>query len=556
MYGSAAMMTLDWIDTTNLVAVAGRGTAKSTVIISRRSRRCVELMPGAPLAIVANTYSNLINNIMPAVQNGWKLQGWIEGVHYIKGKRPPDEWVRRCSVIVDDYKYCYSFYNGAVLFLGSLDNPSLMAGKSVVHLFFDEAKYASDARAARVMPVLRGNAIAYGGCPLYGGVTVTTDMPDVTEGEYDWFFRYAGEMDPQRILRIVQAASVRNELLKRYAAMQHMDEPAPPSVIASLENDLAYYDKALVKLRKGQTYFVNLSSFANIDILTPGYIERLYNGALERPEFLKSVVGMRPSLKREMRFYTLFDQRHKYFDGTANGLPAATSRDLRYLDADRPIDGGMDFGNMMSLVIGQDGGTSYRVHCNFYALPPAWLRELADQFIEFFNPHRHKVLNLYYDRAGNNYAKQGEDMAGKFKQMVERRADGSRTGWTVNLKSRDQAVIKQNAEYNFMYELMDGHNHRLPRLLVDAVNCAEMVSSIEGARAEIKYRGAQKVVAKVKRTEKLEPKKLPRLSTNFSDAFKYLMMRPDWIAASRPDSVSAVPGVAVAVDSWLECKSR
>lgn len=549
-YGSAVMMTLDWIDTTNMVAIAGRGTAKSTVIIAQRSRRCVELMPGAPFAIVANTYSNLINNIMPAVENGWKLQGWIEGVHYVRGKRPPEEWQRKCSIIVHDYKYCYSFYNGSVLFLGSLDNPSLLAGKSVVHLFFDEAKYASDAKAARVMPVLRGNAIAYGGCHLYGGVTVTTDMPDVTEGEYDWFFRYASEMDPQRILRIVQAASVRNELLQRYAGLQLAD--VAPSLIAALENDIAYYDGALRKLRAGQTYFVNLSSFANIDVLTPGYIYRLYNGALERPEFMKSVVGMRPTLKREMRFYTLFDETHKYTDGTITGLPATTSRDLRHLDPERPIDGGMDFGNMMSLVIGQDDGRTYRVHCNFYELPPGWLRELADQFLHFFNSHRHKVLNLYYDRAGNNYAKQGEDMAGKFKQMVERREDGSRTGWTVNLMSRDQSVIKQHAEYNFMYEMMAGRNPRLPRLLVDTVNCTEMVCSIEGARADIKYRGDKKIVSKVKKTERLPPKKLPRLSTNFSDAFKYLMMRPVWLDASKPDTVTAVPGVAVAVDTWIE----
>lgn len=74
-FGSAALTLCDWIDTTNLIAIGGRGVAKSTVIIARRISRCVHLMPGAPLAIVANTYSNLVNNIMPAVQNGWKLEG-------------------------------------------------------------------------------------------------------------------------------------------------------------------------------------------------------------------------------------------------------------------------------------------------------------------------------------------------------------------------------------------------------------------------------------------------------------------------------------------------
>ena len=48
--------------------------------------KCVRLMPSAPIAIVADTYSNLVNNIMPAVQNGWKIDDLIEGVHYVKYK--------------------------------------------------------------------------------------------------------------------------------------------------------------------------------------------------------------------------------------------------------------------------------------------------------------------------------------------------------------------------------------------------------------------------------------------------------------------------------------
>lgn len=548
-FGSAALTLCDWIDTTNLIAIGGRGVAKSTVIIARRISRCVRLMPGAPLAIVANTYSNLVNNIMPAVQNGWKLEGLIEGVHYVKGKRPPEEWRRRCSVIVDDYRYTYCFWNGSVLFLGSLDNPSLLAGKSVAHLVFDEAKYASDSRAARVLPILRGDAITYGRCHLYGGVTITTDMPDVTEGEYDWFFRYAAEMDPQRIIMIMRAASERNRLLIRQTKETSADHPDQKR-IERLERRIDYYDEGLLKLRKGQTFFMNISSFVNIDVLTIDYAKRLYNGALEHHEFLKSVLGMRPGLRKDARFYVLFSDIHKYSDGTVSGEAAFTSTQLRYLDPSRPIDGGMDFGNMLSLVIGQPDGKRYRIHKNFYEIPPGWFRELADQFLEFFAGHTCRTLNLYYDRAGNNYQTQGEDYATKIKDAIEKDPSGRRTGWTVNLKSRRQAVISQDAEFNFMHELMGGKNANLPQLLVDALNCAEMISSIEGARATIRYKGSTKIVAKVKKTEKLEPKKLPRLSTNFSDAFKYLMMRRDWLAAVRSSQVGNSGADAMAA-KWL-----
>lgn len=548
-HGSDALLFCDWIDTTNFVMIGGRGVSKSTVIIARRSVRCIRLMPGAPIAIVADTYANLVNNIMPAVQNGWKLAGMIEGIHYIKYKRPPLEWQHRCSIIVDDYKHVFSFWNGSVVILGSLDNPSLLAGKSVAHLIFDEAKFASDSRAARVMPILRGDAITYGRCHLYGGVTITTDMPDVTEGEYDWFFRYASEMDPERIIKIVQAAGELNRLQTKMVKLSR-EGVAEPAKIARLEKRIDYYSEGLLKLRKGQTFFMNISSFANIDILTVDYAKRLYNGALEHHEFLKSVMGMRPGVRKDARFYILFSEVHKYTNGTRSEVAAFSSSELHYLSPSRPLDGGMDFGNMLSLVIGQSDGKHYRVHKNFYEIPPGWFRELADQFLEFFSSHTFKTLNLYYDRSGNNFQKQGEDYAGKIKDAIEKDSSGRRTGWTVVLKSRKQATIGQHAEYDFMHELMSGKNERLPLLLVDIINCPEMVSSIEGAKAEVKYRGQQKVVAKVKKTEKLAPKKLPRLSTNFSDAFKYLMMRREWLIAAKSSSTSVI-GSAELAERWM-----
>ena len=212
-YGHIIQVLTDWIDTTILVSVDGRGTAKSTVIQARRSARCVEEMPGGAFAFVANTYSSLEDNIMPAVQKGWQLMGLIEGVHYIKDTRPPESWRRKCSVIVDDYKHVYSFWNGCVIFMGSLDNPSLLAGKSVIHLFYDEAKYDKEMKVNRAMPILRGDAITYGHSHLFLGITITTDMPDIDENEYDWFFRYVKQMDPERIIKIVQAASMRNDLV-------------------------------------------------------------------------------------------------------------------------------------------------------------------------------------------------------------------------------------------------------------------------------------------------------------------------------------------------------
>jgi hypothetical protein len=301
-------------------------------------------------------------------------------------------------------------------------------------------------------------------------------------------------------------------------------------------------------MRKGATFCINTSSLINLDILTPEYIERLYNGTLELHEFLKSVFGMRPGLRRDLRFYVAFGEQHKY-RGTLSGLPAFSSRELTYLHHGEPIDAGMDFGNMLSMVIGQRDGSTYRVHKNLHELPPGWMREMADQFLEFFEQHENKELDLYYDRAGNNYQKQGQDQATQIKYAIEHYADGRRTGWVVNLMSRKQATIKQNAEYNFMQEFMAGQVPGLPDLAIDECNCKELISSIEKAKAEVKYTGSVKTVYKIKKTEKLAPKKLPMLSTNYSDAFKYLCMRRDWVRLAQRKTQTVADG---AVEQYME----
>lgn len=94
-YSHIIKVLTDWIDTTNLITSAGRGMAKSTVIQARRSADCVYDMPGAALAFAANTYTNLTDNIMPAVKTGWELMGLYEGVHYISNKRPPESWQKK-----------------------------------------------------------------------------------------------------------------------------------------------------------------------------------------------------------------------------------------------------------------------------------------------------------------------------------------------------------------------------------------------------------------------------------------------------------------------------
>ncbi len=530
----------DWIDCWRMVVVAGRGMAKSQEIQAERTIGIVEDMPGAPLAFICDTYVNFTTNILPAVKVGWRRKGYHEGIHYVCNKRPPEEWLRKCAIIVDDFRHTIFWYNGAVIFNGSLDRPSLLAGKSVVHLFSDEAKYQPDKKVDNAFPILRGDATLFGHSVYFLGITATTDMPNVTEGEYDWVFRFAKDMNPDRIKIILDAFEYLNSL--RIKLYNEFHGKRNESRIEKLVKDIEKWEERLRKARYEQTFFINASSLANIQFLTVKYIKGLIK-SLGIEDFLKSVLGMRPTLKRALRFYTNLTESHFYTDGYnytfldtfgySEDIPD-DCRSLKYLRRNEKLEAGLDVGNMKSLVIGQPQGGIYRCLKFMYTIPPFSFRELADNFLAYFRHHERKELDLYYDRAANNYESMKEDDAGRIKEMIEKDSDGNRTGWQVNLMSRKQPNIAQSAEYEFMLALMKEETPGLPALRIDAANCKELKASLERTPAIVKYVRGKKVTSKDKRSEKLPIDRLPMESSNPSDAFKYLLMRKDWLKLTKP----------------------
>ena len=152
----------DWVDPWILAVVAGRGMAKTSEVQAQRVKNVVEDMPGAPLAFICNTYVNFKMNIFDVLKTGLRRKGWYENVHFVCFKRPPQAWLDKCSIIISEFEHAIFFYNGAVMFAGSLDRPDLLAGKSVVHIFSDEAKFQAEKKIDLAFPILRGDATMYG----------------------------------------------------------------------------------------------------------------------------------------------------------------------------------------------------------------------------------------------------------------------------------------------------------------------------------------------------------------------------------------------------------
>lgn len=541
----------------NLYMVAGRGSSKTTDIQVERLIEMVYDMPGAPIAWVSDTYVNLQQNVLPTVMEGLAMKGFIEGVHYVKEKTPPRftesekadlppeirEHFWKPYNQIASYKHTFIFFTGLNITFCSLDRPASLAGRNYVHVFGDEAKYFREDRVANLLKAVRGYRQKYGHSVFYRGHTFTTDMPDTTKiGQYDWILSQGKKMKASAIILVLKLAMVVNECAQEYLVACEELESLPP--LEGRKGGLR--ENAIKKHRTwkrwqerwtaarlhqdAQTFFFIASSFVNADILTPGWFREAFESAFS--DIKAAILSIKPRLESGEMFYANLQERHFYMDGNDPvwserfGLSEKEDcRILKYLDKSKPIDGGADFGNMNGLILAQEIGKYYRGLKYIYVLSPDWIREWADKFIEYFHPHENKVLNLYYDRAANNYKKAGQDLATQLKKAIERDKEGKRTGWKVVLMSEGQGNIGQTEEYNFMQELFSEHNHKMPKVRIDFYNCKPVRCSLEMAPARKNTKGQ---MVKEKKSEKLAIHRLPLESTNPSDSFKYLMMRRHW----------------------------
>lgn len=526
--------------------VIGRGGGKTNDFLTERLMDMVYALPGAPIALVSDTYMNLQKNILHILLDGLERKGWREGVHYVIEKEPPEvtpEMMKVCPEYLREhlwqpynriisYKHKIIFFTGFNITLVSLDRPSAAAGNSYVHIIGDEVKFFPEAKIAKLTKALRGYYVKYGSSVYYRGHTFLTDMPNPNNvGEYDWILKQARRMKKNIVMDIIKVALVLNEVTEELIVAR---ESGDEKEIKNKERLYDRWNKRYEAIRQKSAFFYIASSYINADILRPEYFEDEFEGGLE--DVLTALLSVRPRLEAGNKFYAAVRTMHFYSDGGSSkyadyfGIKDKEDcRILKYLRKDKPIDAGVDFGNMISITIGQEHGNNYRSLKCLHTLPPQWVRQAADKFVDYFRYHENKELHLYYDRAGNQYQRVKQDLAGKLKEAIEKDKDGKRTGWTVVLESRNQGTLYTWDEYDFMNELFSGNNPALPRVLIDMYNCKPLKCSLEIAPVKIvEYKG-KKRVSKDKRSEGLPVSRLLYESTNFSDSFKYLMMRKKWL---------------------------
>ncbi|MBC7748054.1 MAG: hypothetical protein H7Z76_05660 [Methylotenera sp.] len=526
-------MVCEFISPKDLILLAGRGAAK-TDIFAQRSMNVMYDMPHSQQVIVSDTYVNAAKNIVPTLFEGWARKGWLHGRDYVTDTRPPSHF-KNCYKSTDSFKHTISTKVGVRLILGSLDQPSGLAGNSFQHMFGDEGRLLNFDKLKKLDPAIRGEHFSFQNSIYYRGRTFLSDNPNVMQGDYDWMLGREKDMNIEQIKAAMECGQILNDIkCELYNAQIDRDVKKAELLL----KQIARWTEKWVRVRKDSTFFYMVSSMVNADILQEGFFKDTYK-ALGIEEFKSSILSFKSELKKGEKFYGNLGEHHFYDDGVITEYYnkflltddiEESSLALRYIDHNAKLEAGVDFGDMCSVVTAQPRGNHLYCLKEFYTLAPENEIQLGKKFREFYKHHKVKILDMYYDRSGNQNSKTKRDWASALANAIMFE-NGVSTGWTVNKMSLNQATIYQEEEFAFAKALMGETTTTLPKLKIDKFQCKCLKSSLELTKIKIKTdtKIGSRTLYKDKSSESLPIASRPMYSTNFSDAFKYLIYRRSFV---------------------------
>lgn len=466
------------------VIVAGRRTGKTDSIAAPFVLRNMQRMPGSTGGIVVPTFKHGLTNTLPGLFAAWKRWGYIRGVHYVIGRKPPKTFAKPI-IEPAEFEHVISFYNGSCAVIISQDRPGSSNSLTLSWLLIDEAKFIDYNRLKdETLPANGGIKSHFGKHSCNHSILILSDMPQTQKGS--WFLHYKEKMDVEVIRAIEGLVYDIWKLKERMKKAKADGQEIPRAWIYQLRHK----DRQLNQLRSVATYYKEYSSIENLQLLGENYIRQMKRD-LTPLTFQTSILCQRIGIAKD-GFYSSMKERHKYdasnfeyldevaqsfyseneaqsFDGE---LDCRADRDCNPL---APICIGMDYNaNINWIVAGQPSGRRLNVLKSFYVKFERKLPALIDDFCQYYAFHQNKTVIFYYDTTalGSNYAVNEQDFRWVIIHEFERH------GWTVidvylgNPMRHDEKYLLINQAFAGKQRLMPFFNRQNNDDLILAVQAA------------------------------------------------------------------------------------
>jgi hypothetical protein len=505
------------VDPTVAALIYGRRLGKSSEIIAHLSLRRIYDMPGASFLMLGKTYAQLLTRTLPATKTGWAKRGFIEGVHYVVGKRPPKVWAQP-HIVPNSWEHTIATVTGTVFPIGSQDREGLVNSLTCHGLYADEAKLLNRQRFLEdAIPVVSAPRLQFPDSPHNRSIILCTSMPPLPEGQ--WLLDYEKLMDRQQVALILKAA-VKVELLKeKYLSA------ASEGAKATLLSEMRYFERQLHTLRMGVngagcTYYDEASTLSNISIVGLDYIARQRDVLKE--EFNREILNIRPT-KTDAPFYAKLCERHftsmvRYAEIDSLGFTGSKPLTCRCDDYDRqsPLIVGMDFGaNINCMLTAQRDERLRRLNVlkEHFVKSPKIQEEVVSAWCAYYAPHSCREVRFHYDNSGNNatgFTK--ETRAEQVKKLMEAH------GWRVEMCTKGGANMAHSLKHIIINSALDEKAPKFYKIRFNEPGCEATRESMTYAKSRENRKG-ETVKDKRIETSKTVPQEY---ATHLSDAFDVL----------------------------------
>ncbi len=494
-----------------------RGTGKSYVL-AFIMQILAHKMPRSVNGFVGRTFNQLLTRILPGIFAALEDFGYYENVHYVIGKRPPEEWLKPIQKQVK-YEFTITWYTGATWVLISQEREGSARGLNLDSVMADEGitlhreRFEAEAKAAN-----RGNLTRFGHLPYHHNVTVTSSKPIGTQGRWllDYGKYYENQFNYKVLSLAFKAAMLILEVLKASSA----DKPKAWQELVAVLKQIKWYKS------KENTYYSEAFSLDNIENLGWAYLQNNFNDntdglAYFLVEYLNVTIGTISD-----KFYADFDEeKHGYF-ADRNELDlmsykfkgdekkdCSTDTDVSFTE---PLDIAMDYNyTICPIVTGQEFSKEYRILSSDHVKFPQTNRieTVIDNWHNYYSPMQTRRVNYYFNHTAVGLSA-GKDTSHSDDVILALRS----RGWNVNPIYTGQAP-NHDPLFRFWGALLSGKNKELPLFRINRENNKSLIISLNSAPAKQGRKGVEK-----DKSSEDPRKKLPQEhATHYSEALDMLM---------------------------------
>lgn len=383
------------------IDLIGRGMGKTTEITTNRFYDAIHLMPGCMVIVGCDSFKHLTTVIIPAICSSLEQKGLKQNENYWVDEFPP-EGIPRSLQIIPNPKGFIFFDTGAVAICVSTNFQSHANGLSVDFIIWEEAKLLKWGRVKEVNLMNRGNLQHFGHLWCHHGMLVISDMSDDPE---HWMYQYYDKQDPELLQLIAsldyQAWKLRVELFKCKNKRRIRELEAG---IQELDDKLSFYRSQAVMV-------MEWSSIQNLPVLGYQTIDDYLNYPVE--DVMLNVLSIRPTKSGKYYYASLSDDKHGFVGKNWDYIKTLTAKDdwdSRFDtcdDPDAPLDVAFDWNRHFTCCqVGQmqrrDGRKTLTFLNSFSSTASANIIEACvAEFCKYYQHRKKKVVNLYYDHAGN-----------------------------------------------------------------------------------------------------------------------------------------------------------